>query len=60
MIPVRAVSDAISPWEQLGAAALLIAFTAWLVRVAGRVYVGGVFKHQSRVKLRDAFRSADF
>ena len=60
VIPVRAVSGAISVWEQLGAATLLVAFTAWLVGVAGRVYVGGVFKHQSRVKLREAFRSADF
>lgn len=60
VIPVRAVSDSISLWEQLAAAGLMIAFTAWLVGAAGRVYAGGVFKHRSRVKMREAFRSADF
>lgn len=60
VIPVRAVSDSIGLWEQLGAVIVMLGFTVWLVRVAGRIYAGGVFKHRSRVKLREAFRSAEF
>lgn len=60
VVPVRAVSDSVSLWEQLVAVAVMLGFIVWLVRVAGRVYVGGVFKHRSRVKLREAFRSAEF
>lgn len=60
VIPVRAVSDSVAAWEQLLAAALTVGFGWWLIRAAGRVYAGGVFKYQRRVKLREAFRSAEF
>ena len=60
VVPVRAVSDSIGLWEQLAAVVVMLGFAVWLVRVAGRVYAGGVFKHRSRVKLREAFRSAEF
>ena len=60
VVPVRAVSDSMSLWEHLAAVIVMLGFTLWLVRVAGRIYVGGVFKHRSRVKLREAFRSAEF
>ena len=60
VIPVRAVSDSVAAWEQLLAVILTMGFGWWLIRAAGRVYAGGVFKYQSRVKLREAFRSAEF
>lgn len=60
VIPVRAVSDSVAVWEQLLAVILTMGFGWWLIRAAGRVYAGGVFKYQSRVKLREAFRSAEF
>lgn len=60
VIPVRAVSDSVAVWEQLLAVVLTVGFGWWLIRAAGRVYAGGVFKHQRRVKLREAFRSAEF
>ena len=60
VIPVRAVSDSMAVWEHLAAAVLMLGFTIWLMRMAGRVYAGGIFKYQSRVKLGDAFRSAEF
>ena len=60
VIPVRAVSDSVAVWEQLLAVVLTVGFGWWLIGAAGRVYAGGVFKHQRRVKLREAFRSAEF
>ena len=60
VVPVRAVSDSVAIWEQVAAVAIMIGFAIWLIRAAGRVYAGGVFKYRSRVKLRDAFRSAEF
>ncbi len=60
VVPVRTVADAVSVWEQLLAIVLVLGFAALLIRVAGRVYAGGVFKYQSRIKLREAFRSAEF
>ena len=60
VIPVRAVSDSITFWEQAASVMVTIGFGWWLIRAAGRVYAGGVLKYQRRVKLRDAFRSAEF
>ena len=60
VVPVRAVSDVVGPWELAAAAAVTVGFAIWLTRVAGRIYSGGVFKHRSRVKITEAFRSADF
>lgn len=60
VIPVRAVSDSVAVWEQVLAVVLTVGFGWWLIRAAGRVYSGGVFKYQRRVKLREAFRSAEF
>ena len=60
VVPVRAVSDSVAVWEQVAAAVIMVGFAVWLIWVAGRIYAGGVFKYQSRVKLRDAFRAAEF
>lgn len=60
VVSVRTVSDSIPLWQQVAAAAVTIAFALWLLRAAGKIYAGGMFKHRSRVKLREAFRSAEF
>ena len=60
VVPVRAVSDSVALWEQLAALVLMVGFTMLLIRVAGRVYAGGVFNYRTRVKARHAYRSAEF
>lgn len=60
VLPVRAVSDSVAPWEQLVAFVLMIGFIILLIRAAGRVYAGGVFNYRTRLKARQAYRSAEF
>lgn len=60
VLPVRAVSDSVALWEQLAAFVLMIGFIVLLIRVAGRVYAGGVFNYRTRIKARQAYRSAEF
>lgn len=60
VLPVRAVSDSVALWEQLAALVLMIGFSMLLIRVAGRIYAGGVFNYRTRVKARQAYRSAEF
>ena len=60
VLPVRAVSDSVALWEQLAAAAIMIGFIVLLIRAAGRVYAGGVFNYRTRIKARQAYRSAEF
>ncbi|CAN5747720.1 ABC transporter permease [soil metagenome] len=57
--PIRLALDQIAVWEM--AASVLITFLTILimVRLAGRVYEGGVLRFGGRVKWREAFRSAD-
>ena len=60
VLPVRAVSDSVALWEQLAAAVIMIGFIVLLIRAAGRVYAGGVFNYRTRIKARQAYRSAEF
>ena len=60
VLPVRAVSDSVAPWEQVAAFVLMVGFIILLIRAAGRVYAGGVFNYRTRVKARQAYRSAEF
>ena len=60
VLPVRAVSDSVALWEQAAAFLLMIGFIVLLIRVAGRVYAGGVFNYRTRIKARQAYRSAEF
>jgi ABC-2 type transport system permease protein len=57
-MPVRITLGAASGWEVVGSAAILLASTALLIPLAGRVYSGAVLRVGGRVKLRDAWRSA--
>ena len=59
VVPVRAALDAIPAWQYITAVVLTIATIVGLVLVAGRIYAGGLLRFGSRVKLREAWRSAD-
>ena len=57
--PVRAAFDAIPWWEMTLAIALTTAAIVGLVRLGGRVYSGGLLNFGSRMKWKEAFRSAE-
>jgi len=58
MLPRAAVGD-VAPWEVPVSVALVLAFTYGLIKLAGRIYTGGILRTGGRVKLRDAWRGAD-
>lgn len=58
MLPRAAVGD-VAPWEVPLSVALVLAFTYGLIKLAGRIYSGGILRTGGRVKLRDAWRGAE-
>jgi ABC-2 type transport system permease protein len=59
VVPLRAAFDAISPVE-IGLSVLVTMAGIWvLFSVGARVYAGAVLQTASRMKLRDAWRSAE-
>jgi len=59
VVPIRTAFDAIPLWEIAASAALTMAAAYALVRLAGRVYSGAILRIGARVKLREAWRSAE-
>jgi ABC-2 type transport system permease protein len=59
VVPIRQAQDAIAGWEYLLSIALMLATTYGLIRLAGRVYSGAILSLGARVKLKEAWRSAD-
>jgi ABC-2 type transport system permease protein len=59
VVPVRAALDAIPAWQYIAAIVLTIGAIVGLTFVAGRIYAGGLLRFGTRVKLREAWRSAD-
>ncbi len=57
--PVRLALGALTGWEAAAAVAVSLATMYGLVRLAGRIYAGGVLRFGARVKVREAFRSAE-
>ena len=57
--PVRLALGALTGWEAAAAVAVSLATMYGLVRLAGRIYAGGALRFGARVKVRDAFRSAE-
>lgn len=57
--PIRLALRTIAPWEMILAVVITMATIAVMVRLAGRVYAGGLLRFGSRVKWREAFRSAE-
>ena len=58
VVPVRAALDAIPVWQYVAALVVSIVSIVILTRIAGRIYAGGLLRFGSRVKLREAWRSA--
>ncbi len=58
-MPVRISLGAATTLEIVASLVLIIGSTALLVPLAGRIYSGAVLRTGARVKLRDAWRSAD-
>ncbi|HLU32295.1 MAG TPA: ABC transporter permease, partial [Acidimicrobiia bacterium] len=57
--PIRLALRAIAPWEMILAIVITVGSIVVMVRLAGRVYAGGLLRFGSRVKWREAFRSAE-
>lgn len=57
--PIRLALRTIEPWEMILAVVITAASIALMVRLAGRVYAGGLLRFGGRVKWREAFRSAE-
>ena len=59
VVPIRVAFEAIPLWQHgLAVLAALVSIVA-LVRVAGRIYAGGVLNYGSRLKFREAYRNAE-
>jgi ABC-2 type transport system permease protein len=58
-MPLRIASNDAQTWEVVFSVALMIVATYGLVRLAGRVYAGGLLQSGSRVKWREAFRASE-
>jgi ABC-2 type transport system permease protein len=58
-MPVRISLGAATPLEIVASLIVTIGSTALLIPLAGRVYSGAVLRTGARVKLREAWRSAD-
>lgn len=57
--PVRFAFQAIPLWQMAVSVALMALTIVVITRLAGRVYLGGLLRFGSRVKVREAFRSAE-
>ncbi len=57
--PIRLALQTITPWEMLVAVLLTVAAIAVMVRLAGRVYAGGLLRFGGKLKWREAFRSGE-
>jgi len=58
VVPVRTALQAIPIWQYLAAVAISVIALVIFTAVAGRIYSGGLLRYGSRVRLRDAWRSA--
>ena len=59
VVPIRVALGAIPAWQHVAALAVTMAGIYLLVRLAGRVYAGGILQSGARIKVRDAYRSAE-
>jgi ABC-2 type transport system permease protein len=59
VIPARAAVGAVSAAEHIAALTIMLAAIYLLVRVAGRIYAGGVLRTGPTVRLRDAWRQRE-
>jgi ABC-2 type transport system permease protein len=57
-VPIRVSLDAIPWWEFVLSVTIMIVTIYFAVRLAGRIYAGGILRSGQKTKLRDAWRSA--
>ena len=58
-MPLRIAGGDALAWEVAVSLALMVLTTYGLVRLAGRVYAGGLLQSGSRLKWREAFRASE-
>ena len=58
-VPIRVALVAIPAWQYALSVALTMAMLYVAIRLAGRIYAGGLLRFGSRTKLREAWRSAN-
>jgi ABC-2 type transport system permease protein len=58
-MPIRMATGDAAGWEVMLSLVLMVTSTWLLIRLAGRIYAGGLLRVGSRVKLRDAWRGAE-
>lgn len=59
VVPIRVSLHAIPVWQYGLSVLLTLAFLYLSIRVAGRIYAGGLLRFGSRTKLREAWSSSD-
>ncbi|HEY7564449.1 MAG TPA: ABC transporter permease [Acidimicrobiia bacterium] len=59
VVPIRSSLDGIGPVEHLLSVLVLIAATVLLVRLAARIYAGGLLRFGARTKIKEAWRARD-
>lgn len=59
VVPIRTVQSAIPWWELLLAVLVMAAASYGMIRLAGRLYAGGVLHIGQRMRIKEAWRSAD-
>jgi ABC-2 type transport system permease protein len=58
-MPMRMAAGDAAVWEVFLSISLMVVATYLLVRLAGRIYSGGLLRSGKKVKLREAWRSAE-
>ncbi|MDJ0664070.1 MAG: ABC transporter permease [Acidimicrobiia bacterium] len=58
-MPLRIAGGDAATWEIVVSLTLMVVTTYGLIRLAGRVYAGGLLQGAGRVKWREAFRASD-
>jgi ABC-2 type transport system permease protein len=58
-MPIRMATGDAAGWEVMLSLVLMVTSTWLLIRLAGRIYAGGLLRVGSRVKLREAWRGAE-
>jgi len=58
VVPVRLALDAIPLWQVILSMAVMAGSIVVLIRLAARVYAGGLLRFGARVKIREAWRGA--
>jgi ABC-2 type transport system permease protein len=58
LMPMRIAMGVAPAWQILLSLALTLAFSALLLRIAGRVYRNSVLRSGARIPLREALKAA--